>query len=40
MTTVEWPAEPLDPFSNVNTPEDLARAEAVLAARSRGGGAL
>ena len=24
-----WPAEPLDPFLNVNTPEDLAAAEAL-----------
>jgi molybdenum cofactor guanylyltransferase len=40
VTTVEWPAEPFDPFSNVNTPEDLVRAEAALAARSRRGGAL
>ncbi len=40
VTTVEWPVEPLDPFSNVNTPEDLARAEAAHAALSRGGGAL
>jgi molybdopterin-guanine dinucleotide biosynthesis protein A len=23
----EWPAEPIDPFFNVNTPEDLAEAE-------------
>ncbi len=37
VATVEWPAEPLDPFSNVNTPGDLAQAEAVLAALSRGG---
>ena len=40
VTMVEWPVEPLDPFSNVNRLEDLARAEATLAARSRGGGAL
>ncbi len=26
---VEWPAEPVDPFFNVNTPEDLAEAERV-----------
>ncbi len=25
---VAWPAEPLDPFWNINTPEDLAAAEA------------
>ncbi len=25
---VEWPATPCDPFLNINTPEDLARAEA------------
>lgn len=27
---VEWPAEPVDPFFNVNTAADLARAEALL----------
>jgi len=27
MATVAWPAEPLDPFFNVNTPEDAKRAE-------------
>jgi molybdenum cofactor guanylyltransferase len=26
-----WPAEPIDPFFNVNTPEDAARAEAIAA---------
>jgi molybdenum cofactor guanylyltransferase len=26
-----WPAEPLDPFYNVNTPEDAARAEQIAA---------
>lgn len=30
-TAVDWPAEPLDPFLNINTPQDLARAEALLA---------
>jgi molybdopterin-guanine dinucleotide biosynthesis protein A len=29
LAQVDWPAEPLDPFMNVNTPEDLARAERV-----------
>jgi molybdenum cofactor guanylyltransferase len=29
--TVEWPTKPRDPFMNVNTPEDLAQAEALLA---------
>ncbi|MCW2283953.1 molybdopterin-guanine dinucleotide biosynthesis protein A [Rhodoblastus acidophilus] len=29
--TVEWPAIPRDPFMNVNTPEELAAAEALLA---------
>lgn len=29
----EWPSEPLDPFFNANTPEELAEAEAMLAAR-------
>ena len=27
----DWPAEPIDPFFNVNTPEDAARAEAIAA---------
>ena len=31
---VEWPAEPVDPFFNVNTAEDVAAAERVLAAQS------
>ena len=29
--TAEWRAEPIDPFLNVNTPEDLAEAEALIA---------
>lgn len=28
-----WPAEPVDPFLNVNRPDDLAEAERLLAAR-------
>ncbi len=39
VAKVEWPSEPCDPFMNVNTPADLARAEAALAAASRRGGA-
>ena len=27
---VEWPVEPYDPFFNVNTPEDLLRAQQIL----------
>lgn len=27
LTVVDWPAEPFDPFFNVNTPEELALAE-------------
>ncbi|WP_027174074.1 molybdenum cofactor guanylyltransferase MobA [Methylobacterium sp. 10] len=27
---VDWPAKPVDPFLNINTPEDLAMAEAFL----------
>ena len=38
VATVEWPAEPLDPFMNVNSPDDLARAEAVIAEASRSSG--
>lgn len=30
---VEWPAEPVDPFFNVNDEADLARAEALLRTR-------
>ena len=29
VTTVEWPAEPYDPFFNINTFDDLARAETI-----------
>ncbi|MCJ2033652.1 molybdenum cofactor guanylyltransferase MobA [Methylobacterium sp. J-068] len=29
--SVSWPTLPLDPFANINTPEDLAAAEATLA---------
>lgn len=29
--TVEWPADPYDPFFNVNTPEDLAEANRIAA---------
>jgi molybdopterin-guanine dinucleotide biosynthesis protein A len=28
----DWPVDPWDPFFNVNSPEELAAAEAVLAA--------
>ena len=27
---VEWPSEPYDPFFNINTPEDMARANALV----------
>jgi len=39
LVAVEWSATPLDPFFNVNTPNDLAAAEARLAEASGGGGA-
>jgi molybdopterin-guanine dinucleotide biosynthesis protein A len=29
IAIADWPAEPVDPFFNVNTPEDAARAEAL-----------
>lgn len=29
LATVDWPIEPLDPFFNANTPEDLAQAETL-----------
>jgi molybdopterin-guanine dinucleotide biosynthesis protein A len=31
IAIADWPAEPIDPFFNVNTPEDAARAETVAA---------
>ncbi len=31
IAIADWPAEPIDPFFNVNTPEDAARAEALAA---------
>ncbi len=31
-TAVEWPATPVDPFLNVNTPQDLAEAERLVTA--------
>jgi len=31
VAIADWPAEPIDPFFNVNTPEDAARAEKVAA---------
>jgi molybdopterin-guanine dinucleotide biosynthesis protein A len=32
VARVEWPCQPIDPFFNVNRPEDLAEAEKLLAA--------
>jgi molybdopterin-guanine dinucleotide biosynthesis protein A len=31
VAIADWPAEPIDPFFNVNTPEDAARAEQLAA---------
>ena len=33
-TAVEWPASPVDPFLNVNTPEDLAEADCLAGAHA------
>ena len=30
VAIADWPAEPIDPFFNVNTPEDVARAEKII----------
>jgi molybdopterin-guanine dinucleotide biosynthesis protein A len=30
VAIADWPPEPVDPFLNVNTPEDVARAEAMV----------
>jgi len=35
LTTVAWPAEPLDPFFNANTLDDLAEAEKLAAIEDR-----
>src|SRR3974390_3069658 len=32
VAIADWPAEPVDPFLNVNTPEDVARAEQMATA--------
>ena len=32
VAIADWPAEPVDPFLNVNTPEDVARAEQMASA--------
>ena len=37
VATAEWTSEPVDPFFNVNTVQDLARAEALLAATGSAG---
>ena len=31
VAVADWPVEPVDPFFNVNTPEDAARAQAIAA---------
>jgi molybdenum cofactor guanylyltransferase len=31
IAAADWPVEPVDPFFNVNTPEDAARAQAIAA---------
>ena len=33
---VEWPTTPYDPFFNINRPEDLARAEEIVASEAGG----
>jgi len=37
LARVEWPADPFDPFFNVNTPDDVAMAESLLKTASRAG---
>ena len=34
LTVVEFPAQPVDPFFNINRPEDLAQAESLAASHS------
>jgi molybdenum cofactor guanylyltransferase len=33
IAVADWPAEPVDPFFNVNTPEDVAEADRMIAER-------
>ena len=35
VALADWPTEPVDPFFNVNTPEDVATKATKLAARER-----
>lgn len=35
LTTADWPDEPLDPFFNINTPEDLNAAHTMLSSVQR-----
>ena len=35
VAAADWPATPIDPFFNVNTPEDAAQAEALALQYSR-----
>ncbi len=34
LAFVDWPSEPIDPFFNINTPEDLTLAEKILERRA------
>ena len=36
LATVEWPADPLDPFFNANTMDDIEAAERLAALDNRG----
>jgi molybdenum cofactor guanylyltransferase len=36
VAIAEWPAEPIDPFFNVNTPEDAVKAEKIVAEQFTG----
>ncbi len=40
LATVTWPSHPFDPFLNVNTPDDLATAERVVAGSWQAGDRL
>ena len=40
FATVTWPCTPIDPFFNVNTPDDLATAERLVALSEAGPGAV
>jgi molybdopterin-guanine dinucleotide biosynthesis protein A len=36
VAIADWPADPIDPFFNINTPEDVAKAEHIASQHTGG----